>query len=98
MIKIEITLEEVKEALRIDYDDEDVYLDLCLEAAKVHLEDSIDDYNTKILEEKFQKKAKIVIIMTTQNLFDNRTYSENSSNTDKIKYVIQSFIAQMRWS
>lgn len=98
MIKIEITLAEVKEALRIDYDDEDTYLQLCLDAAKAHVEDAIDDYETKITEAKMQSKAKIAIIAITQDLFDNRVYTFASTDkSEKVKYIIQSLMQQMRY-
>ena len=99
MIKIEITLAEVKEALRIDYDDEDTYLQLCLDAAKAYVEDAIDDFALKITEPKFHSKAKITVIMATQNLFDKRVFStlDDNKNTEKARYIIQSLMAQMRW-
>ena len=97
MFKIGITLDEVKESLKIDYDDEDVFLTLCLDAATAHLESAIDDYDTKITDEKFAKKAKMVIIITIQDMFDNRNYI-SGVYSDKVKYIIQSLMAQMRWS
>jgi len=96
-----VTIELAKEALKIDYDDEDTFLGLCIEAAEVHLEGAIDDYSTKIEDEKFIKMAKIVILMTVQSLFDNRVFSNDVSSSaasEKIKYIISSFMAQMRWS
>lgn len=93
---MEITLDELKQALKIDYEDEDNYLQLCLDAAKAHLEDAIDNYEEKILDEKFNKKAKLVVIFTVQDMFDNRGMT-SGIYTDKIKYIIQSLMAQMRW-
>lgn len=95
---MEITLAEVKEALKIDYDDEDVFLELCLETAKAHTEDAIEDYATKIADEKFANKAKLVIIMTIQDMFDNREFANSSEKSEKVKYIIQSLLAQMRWT
>ena len=93
---MEITLAEIKEALRIDYDDEDIYLQLCLDTATAHIEEAIDDYATKIADEKFAKKAKLLTIMTVQDMFDNRVYS--TDKPEKVKYILQSLMAQMRWS
>lgn len=91
-----ITLEEVKQALRIDYDDEDPYLQICIDASEAYLESAIDDYEEKIKDNKFQHRAKIIIIMTTQNLFDERSYTSGIYQ-DKIKFIVQSLMAQMRW-
>ena len=98
--EIEITLEEVKTALKIDYDDEDTFLNLCIEVAKSHLESAIDDYDTKNTDEKFANKAKLIIILTVQDLFDNRSFTTNTTNgqSEKVKYIIQSLLIQMRWS
>lgn len=102
MVKIEIvTIQEVKEALRIDYDDEDTYLNLCIKAAQSHLEDALDDFDNKILDDKFKNKAKIVVLMTIQNLFDNRVFStdiSSSTTNEKVKYILSSFMLQMRWT
>ncbi len=91
---MDIVLNEVKEALRIDYDDEDKYLQLCIDVAKSHLESAIDNYEEKILNENFQMKAKLVIIFIIQDIFDNRSLS---TDKDKIRYSIKSLMAQMRW-
>lgn len=98
--EINITLAEVKEALRIDYDDEDTYLQLCLDAAKGYVEDAIDDYALKVVDVKFHSKAKMVIVMAVQNMFDNRVFStiDNNKNTEKVKYIITSLMVQMRWA
>ena len=90
-------MEEVKEALKIDYEDEDTFLNLCLEAAKSHLKNAIDDFETKLTNEKFFNQAKLVIIMTVQDMFDNRSYT-TEKQSEKVKFIIQSLIAQMRWS
>jgi len=97
VIKIEITLEEVKEALRIDYEDEDYFLNLCIRTAEGYLRDAIEGYDVKIKEQSFANKAKLVIIMITQDLFDNRGYSTDKQS-EKVKYILQSFMAQMRWT
>ena len=88
MSKINITLAEVKEALRIDYDDEDTYLQLCLDTAKGYVEDAIDDYALKVVDVKFHSKAKMVIVMAVQNMFDNRVFStiDNNNNTKRRVY------------
>ena len=70
---------------------------LCVESAKAYLKDAIDEYDTKILNESFANKAKLVIIMIVQDLFDNRVYAQDKES-EKVKYIIQSFMAQMRWS
>ena len=100
MIKIEIALSLVKEALRIDYDDEDTFLNLCLESAKGYIEDAIDDYETKIEDTKFQNKAKIAIISIVQDMFYNRVYSNaaNMAQSEKTRYIIASLMAQMRYA
>ena len=43
-----LTLIEVKQFLRIDYDDEDNFLELCIQNAEEYIRDAVDDFDTKI--------------------------------------------------
>jgi len=91
-----INLENLKIALRIDYDDEDIYLKMCLDAAIEHLKSAVDDYETKIKEESFIKKTNIILVFTVQKLFDERTFNDDTKTSTKINHIVSSLLTQMR--
>lgn len=90
-----VKLEELKEALRIDYNDENVFLQMCLNSAESYLKDSIDNYDEKIEVEAFQKKVKMPIILISQELFDNRSLTTEKS--EKVKYIMTSLMTQLKF-
>ncbi|EKS4345792.1 phage gp6-like head-tail connector protein [Clostridium botulinum] len=88
-----LTLNETKNYLRIDYNDEDVVLQLCIDNAEEYIRDAIDDFDNKIQIERFQRKAKLLAMMLVQDMFDNRELMTKDS--EKYKYIAKSLIMQM---
>ncbi|NFF69377.1 phage gp6-like head-tail connector protein [Clostridium sporogenes] len=88
-----LTLAETKEFLRLDYDDEDNFLQLCIQNAEEYIRDAIDDFDNKIQIERFQRKAKLLAMMLIQDMFDNRELMTKDS--EKYKYIAKSLIMQM---
>ncbi|MBO0575105.1 phage gp6-like head-tail connector protein [Clostridium botulinum] len=88
-----LTLAEVKEFLRLDYDDEDNFLQLCIQNVEEYMRDAIDDFDNKIQIERFQRKAKLLALMLIQDMFDNRELM--TKDNEKYKYIAKSLIMQM---
>ncbi|ENK0837125.1 phage gp6-like head-tail connector protein [Clostridium botulinum] len=88
-----LTLAEVKEFLRLDYDDENNFLQLCMQNAEEYIRDAIDDFDNKIQIERFQRKAKLLAMMIIQDMFDNRELM--TKDNEKYKYIAKSLIMQM---
>nr|DAJ91735.1 MAG TPA: head tail connector [Caudoviricetes sp.] len=88
-----LTLAETKEFLRLDYDDEDNFLQLCIQNAEEYIRDAIDNFDNKIQIERFQRKAKLLAMMLIQDMFDNRELMTKDS--EKYKYIAKSLIMQM---
>lgn len=88
-----LTLAEVKEFLRLDYDDENNFLQLCMQNAEEYMRDVIDDFDNKIQIERFQRKAKLFSLMLIQDMFDNRELM--TKDNEKYKYIAKSLIMQM---
>lgn len=88
-----LTLNETKNYLRIDYDDEDIILQLCIDNAEEYIRDAIDDFDNKIQIERFHRKAKLLAMMLIQDMFDNRELMTKDS--EKYKYIAKSLIMQM---
>ncbi|MDU4545323.1 MAG: head-tail connector protein [Clostridium botulinum] len=88
-----LTLIEAKEFLRIDYDDEDNFLQLCIQNAEEYIRDAVDDFDTKIQIDRFKTKAKLFSLMLIQDMFDNRELM--AKDNEKYKYIAKSLIMQM---
>ncbi|EHN17136.1 hypothetical protein IYC_00090 [Clostridium sporogenes PA 3679] len=91
-----LTLIEVKQFLRIDYDDEDNFLQLCIQNAEEYIRDAVDDFDTKIQIDRFKTRAKLFALFIIQDMFDNRELT--TKDNEKYKYIARSFITQMRFN
>ncbi|KRU46287.1 phage gp6-like head-tail connector protein [Clostridium sporogenes] len=91
-----LTLIEVKQFLRIDYDDEDNFLQLCIDNATEYIRDAVDDFDTKIQIDRFKTRAKLFSMFIIQDMFDNRELT--TKDNEKYKYIARSFITQMRFN
>ena len=87
-----LTLEEAKNYLRIDYEEDDSLLQSLLVAAMDYLRDSIDDFDTKIIKEKFINRAKILICVLIQDWYDNREQKESKD----LSYTARSLMTQLQ--
>ncbi|NFM25171.1 phage gp6-like head-tail connector protein [Clostridium sporogenes] len=88
-----LTLAETKEFLRLDYNDEDNFLQLCIQNVEEYMRDAIEDFDNKIQIERFQRKAKLLAMMIIQDMFDNRELM--TKDNEKYKYIAKSLIMQM---
>ena len=66
-----LTLNEAKNYLRIDYDDDDLWLQSLLVATVDYLKDAIDDFDIKVEKDKFKSRAKIIALVLLQDWYDN---------------------------
>ena len=92
-----LTLEEAKNYIRIDYNEDDTLLQSLMIAAIDYLRDAINDFDKKMENEQFKAKAEMVQLVLIQELYDNRNQAKKDS-TD-FSYVIRSMISQLQyWS
>ena len=87
-----LTLNEAKNYLRIDYDDDDLWLQSLLVATVDYLKDAIDDFDIKVEKDKFKSRAKIIALVLLQDWYDNREHAESKALT----YTIRSMITQLQ--
>ena len=87
-----LTLEEAKNYLRIDYDDDDLLLQSLLVATMDYLRDAINDFDKKATKEKFIKRAKILACVLVQDWYDNREQKESKDLT----YTARSLLTQLQ--
>lgn len=87
-----LTLKEVKDYLRIDYDDDDLLLQSLLVATMDYLRDAINGFDKKSTKEKFIKRAKILACVLVQDWYDNREQKESKD----LSYTARSLLTQLQ--
>jgi uncharacterized phage protein (predicted DNA packaging) len=92
-----LTLEETKLFLHRDFDDEDMYISQLIQASEDYLIDSIgyETYNTKIINTRFERKARLCSLAIIQDCFENR--SMITKENEKLRYMIGGMILQMQY-
>ena len=78
-----IDLDQVKNYLRIDYADEDIYLNTLIETSLIYIDSMVGEgYKT---DEKLIKVADLLQLKIISDMYERRsTFVENSIKTDRI--------------
>ena len=87
-----LTLEEAKNYLRIDYDEDDTLLQSLMIAAIDYLRDAINDFDKKVEKEKFRNRARIIACVLLQDWYDNREHAESKD----FSYTVRSLMTQLQ--
>lgn len=91
-----ISLEQAKQYSHLDYDYEDEFIKLLIENVEQFLKDSINNYDSKIANAKFEKKADLLKLMLIKDMFDNRDLLDKDNK--KLRYSAQSLLNQMKFN
>lgn len=83
-----VTLYEVKNYLRIAYDDDDLLLKTLINAADEYLKAAIHDNYAEC------SRAKLLILLVVSDLYDNRGLNEGVSV--KVRNIVDNFALQMK--
>lgn len=84
-------LEDIKEYLRVDGDDEDKLISTMIEAGKEYIRSAVGEYDDT------DKTANILLAAIVQNMYDNRELMQSDQQVKKrIEYTFQSMILQLR--
>lgn len=84
-------LEDIKEYLRVDGDDEDNLISMMMEAGKEYIRSAVGGYDDT------DKTANILLAAVVQNMYDNRELMQSDQQVKKrIEYTFQSMILQLR--
>lgn len=89
-----MTLEDVKNYLRVTYDDDDGYLESLIKVAEDYLIDGVTDYKKKMEKEHFRARAEIVKLVIIQNLYDERYMMGQPL---EMNYIVRSMITQLEY-
>lgn len=78
-----IDLDQVKNYLRIDYTDEDIYLNTLIETSLIYIDSMVGEgYKA---DEKLIKLADLLQLKIISDMYEQRsTFVENSVKTDRI--------------
>ena len=86
-----MTIEKVKDYLRVDGDDDDSIIQTMMEAAKEYIVSAVGEYDEK------DKTAKILFCAIVQNMYDNRELMQSDIQQKKaIEYTFKSMILQLQ--
>ncbi|MFR7349466.1 head-tail connector protein [Peptoniphilus sp.] len=89
-----MTLEDVKNYLRVTYDDDDGYLTNLMQVAEDYLVAGITDYLEKKKNDHFKTRSEIVKLVIIQNLYDERYLVGQPL---EMSYIIRSMITQLEY-
>ncbi|EGT0683795.1 phage gp6-like head-tail connector protein [Clostridium perfringens] len=81
-----LQLSEIKNFLKIDFDDDDEYLNLLIGVAKEYIIDALGKFN----ENRYKQKYLLLILI--KDMYENREFivKENSN----VRYIVRSIILQ----
>lgn len=86
-------LASIKEYLRVDNEIQDSYIEMLISVADDYMHNAIDNYKSKIQNDKFKLKAELCQLAIIQDMFDNRTLISKDS---EMTYIIRSMITQLQ--
>lgn len=89
-----MTLEDVKNYLRVTYDDDDGYLTNLMQVAEDYLVAGITDYLKKKENDHFRARTEIVKLVIIQNLYDERYMMGQAL---EMNYIVRSMITQLEY-
>lgn len=86
-----MTIETVKDYLRVDDDDDDGLISLMMETAKEYIVSAVGEYDEE------DKTANLLFCAIVQNLYDNRELMQSDIQQRKaIEYTFKSIILQLQ--
>lgn len=84
-----MTLEEVKNFLKVDFDDDDDLITLEIEAAEEYIADAVGQYKES------SARMKLLLLNIVSTLYENRVYTVSQAN-EKVQYSLRSMVLQLQ--
>ncbi len=82
-------LQQVKQFLRVDFDDDDSYIILLIDVAKEYIIDAVGKYD------ETSARYKLLLLNIVSTLYENREYTIDKTN-EKVAYTLKSIILQLQ--
>lgn len=83
-----MTLEFVKQAIKVDFPDDDDYIQLLIDSAKEYITDGVAPYDSTIA------RHRLLLIALVDAAYKERSYTVKDSK--KAGYIVRSMAAQLR--
>ena len=92
-----LEIEEVKEFLNIDFDNDDPFLQELIFTAEDFIIDGIGllNYNSKKENIRFKRKSRLCSLTIIQDCYDNRVMVVN--NHEKLRFLVGAMLLQMKF-
>lgn len=86
-----MTIEEVKEYLRVDIDDDDKMIAQMMAAAESYIIGAVGKYNPE------DERANILFLAVVQDLYENRMLMVTEQQKKRMSYLYASIILQLQY-
>ena len=87
-----LTLEETKNFLKVDFDDEDEEIQDCIDAAEEYLKSATGKEFTSE-----NKRAKRYCKVLVNEWYKDRNLMQDKKTSDKVRFTLQSIINQLKF-
>lgn len=84
-----MTLEEIKNFLKVDFGDDDSLITLEIEAAKEYITDAVGQYKES------SARMNLLLLNIVSTLYENRVYTVQQAN-EKVQYSLSSMVLQLQ--
>ena len=95
-----LNLEETQNFIKYDGEEpaEIAYITELIQTSEDYLIDAIgtENYDIKILNKRFERKARLCCLVIIQDCYDNRTFV--TKDNQKIRLIISGILFQMQYS
>lgn len=83
-----MTLEQVKKIIKVDFDDDDVYIQLLMDSAEEYITDGVSSYDETIA------RHRLLLIALVNAAYEERSYTVKDCK--QAGYIVRSMTAQLR--
>lgn len=91
-----VTIEQIKNFIKVDYADDDDLLNMIETSAEQYLKNAGIDVTT--LDAGNLNLAKLYILVLVNDWYNNRALMADSKVSDKVRYTLQSILLQLQLS
>lgn len=92
-----MTLDLIKEYLKIDFDDDDRILEMLLGSARRYVLDAVG-----YQPDETDERVKLLLLVLISDWYEHREYTENTLKTQnlsqKVRYTVRSIVLQLQYS
>lgn len=92
-----MSLDLIKEYLKIDFDDDDRILEMLLGSARRYVRDAVG-----YQPDESDERVKLLLLVLISDWYEHREYTESTLKTQnisqKVRYTVRSIVLQLQYS